>query len=307
MLNALANPILPIFALMAIGLWFGKRGLFSEEQARTLNSFVFYIAQPSLIFLLAAQAPFADYDLGALGSYMLSQFILYAGVALAAWKLGKTGPREALLLGMTVVFVNHLYYVLPIVEILKGKAATAPIEGVIFIDIAVLFCGTITLMEIMTRHPLNPLQIPLLFAKNPALIALVLGLAVNLVGLEQVPDGVLTFTAFAGKAAPPIVLFALGVVMAKVAIFRADLLTWGVIACNVILQPLLVWGLMGHFDIGSSWAAPLIVLAAGPCGAMPFVIALQYQVETDRLTRAILISTFLTLFSLAFMTEVITL
>lgn len=45
------------------------------------------------------------------------------------------------------------------------------------------------------------------------------------------------------------------------------------------------------------------LIAAGPCGAMPFVIALQYGVRTEAMAKAILISTFFNLISLAVLTS----
>ena len=56
MFSAPADPILPVFFVVALGLIFGRTGVFSDDMARTLNAFVFYIAQPSLILLLAANA-----------------------------------------------------------------------------------------------------------------------------------------------------------------------------------------------------------------------------------------------------------
>ena len=46
----------------------------------------------------------------------------------------------------------------------------------------------------------------------------------------------------------------------------------------------------------------VLLVAAGPCGAMPFVIALQYGVRTEVIAKAILVSTILSLVSLSILT-----
>lgn len=304
MLLALADPILPVFFVMALGLIFGKVGAFSEDMARTLNAFVFYVGQPALIVLLAANAPFDNYDLSALGLYFVSELLLYGSVALIAYKFFKRDPGEAILLGMTSVFVNHLYYVLPIMQLLKGADAVAPIEGAIFVDVAVLFCGTIFVMELVSRRSVLLKDYPIILAKNPALLALAFGIAANVAG-SAVPSGLNTFAKFAGSAAPPISLFALGIVLSRVEILKVNTLLSIVVLAKIIVHPIVGFGLLSAAEVPTSWAGPLIILAAGPCGAMPFVIALQYKVETETMSKAILVSTVLTLISLSVLTELI--
>jgi predicted permease len=269
--------------------------------ARHLNAFVFFIAQPALIFLLASRAPFSAYDLTALGLYFISEIAIYAGVALLAWRVFGRKPREAILLGMTAVFVNHLYYVLPIAQLLFGAKVAAPIEGVIFIDVAVLFCGSIFVMDLAVNRAASFAKYPVMLAKNPALVALVLGIAANLAG-DVVPSGLTTFASFTGNSAPPISLFALGIVLSGVNMLKVDGLLSAVVSAKVLVHPALVFMFVAMAAVPAAWADPILLLAAGPCGAMPFVIALQYKVETETIAKAILISTVLTLFSLAALT-----
>lgn len=304
MLSALANPILPVFALMAIGLYFGKRNIFTEEMARNLNAYVFYIGQPALMFILAAKAPFGDYNIQALALYFVSELVVYVVVVFISYRVFKCDFSESILLGMTSVFVNHLYFVLPIVEILHGESAAAPIEGAIFVDVAVLYCGTIFVMECISRQPVSLTEFPKILGTNPALIALFLGIVANFAG-ALTPMGFITFADFAGRAAPPVVLFALGVILSRVDLTKTGKLVWFVIFANVIIHPLLVFGFMTYANIDSNWFNPLFLLSAGPCGAMPFVIALNYKVGTETLSKAILISTFISLISMAILTTLI--
>jgi predicted permease len=302
MLGTLADPILPIFAVLALGLLGGRYGGFDGEFARSLNRFVFYIGQPALIFLLLAEAPFAAYDLPALSLYFLSELVVYALGTLVAWRLFGRDLREALLLGMTCAFVNHLYYVLPIAQLIYGAEAAIPITGAIVVDVALLFCGTIFLMDLLDQGSASPAKILTMMGRNPALLALAAGVTGNLAG-PLLPSGLLTFARFAGQAAAPVVLFALGVVMAGIDLKRIGALVWTLVAIKMLVHPTLAYGLFTGAAIAPGWSNILVLLAAGPCGAMPFVIALQYGVRTEAMTKAILISTFLTLISLAVLTS----
>ncbi len=304
MISALADPILPVFFVIVVGAILGRVRLFTEPMARHLNAFVFYVAQPALIMLLAANAPFEDYDLPALGLYFASEVAVYGGVALIAYKVFRRDAREAILLGMTSVFVNHLYYVLPIVRLIHGAEASAPIEGAIFVDVAILFCGTVFVMELSSRQSVSLREYPRMLAKNPALWALGFGLIANAAG-GAIPSGIHTFVQFTGSAAAPIALFALGVVLSQVNFRHLSWLLAVIVLAKVLVHPILAFSALSAGDITAAWSSPLIILAAGPCGAMPFVIALQYKVDTTLMAKAILISTLLTLFSLAALTELI--
>jgi hypothetical protein len=52
------------------------------------------------------------------------------------------------------------------------------------------------------------------------------------------------------------------------------------------------------------WETLAFLVAAGPGGAMPFVIALQYKITPEVIAKAVLISTVLSLLSLSVLTAV---
>jgi predicted permease len=299
MLATLTDPILPIFAILGIGYLAGRRGWFDQDFARVLNRFVFFIAQPALVFLIVSGAPFADLPWRGLGAYFIAQITIYAGTAALTRFVFKRDIREAILLGMTCAFVNHVFYVLPIAQLIYGDTAAIPIAGVIAVDIAVLYCGTILLMDILAGGGLR--RVAIATSRNPALIAIGLGLAANL-ARESLPPGLFTYAEFVGRAAPPASLFSLGIVMAAAVAWPFGAVTWTVVGIKIALHPLLALFALSALTVETAAADILLLVSAGPCGAMAFVIALQYGVRTETLARAILISTVLSVFSLAWLT-----
>ena len=79
---ALADPVLPIFAILAVGYGMHRFGLFDVPAAQAINKFVFYVATPALIFSLIANAPIAQFEPQALAAYFAAQVIVYAGTFL---------------------------------------------------------------------------------------------------------------------------------------------------------------------------------------------------------------------------------
>ena len=119
---------------------------------------------------------------------------------------------------------------------------------------------------------------------------------------DLIPGSVMTYVHFVGAAAAPASLFALGVVLASHPVTPVEPTTWAVVLSKVALHPLLFLVAAGMMQTPIEQSNIALLVAAGPCGAMPFVIALQYGVPTNAITKAIILSTVITLFTLAALT-----
>jgi predicted permease len=280
-LQTFFNPVLPVFAILGVGAVFAWRGVFDAAAAAVLNRFVFYVGVPTLLFSLLSRVDVAHFDGRLLAAYFGSEVLVYAmGAALARWVF-RRGWREALLLGMTASFVNHVFFVLPMARVLYGEAASAPIAGIITVDSALIFSGHVIGLE-LAEHGLHSLrQVARKLLGHPLLLAIGTGLGVNLLGIP-LHAGIMTFVGFAGAAAAPVALFALGVVLWSGGERRQDPAAGVIAALKVALHPLLAWALFGPLPaLDPAWRGPALLVAAGPCGAMPFVLALQYRVPSS--------------------------
>ncbi len=301
MLATLADPILPIFAVLALGYGLHRSGLFDVPAAQAINRFVFFVATPALVFSIISGAPIAHFDLRALGLYFAVQLIVYGGTFLFMHRNLGREKGEALLLGMTAVFVNHVFFVLPIAERVYGATATQPIAGIILVDVGLVFCGTVLAVDLMqTKNP-SPLKVAGLLARNPFVIASALGI-LAWAARPVMPQGLFTFATFAGAAAAPASLFALGIMLANNPMRPIGAATWSVVAAKIVLHPALVFALAGLVTLSPGWDDITLLVAAGPCGAMPFVIALQYGIRTETIAKAVLVSTLFSLLTLSVLT-----
>ena len=296
------NPVLPIFAVLGFGMLFAWRGIFDASAASVLNRFVFYIGAPALFFSLLMSAPLAEFEWQVLTLYFASEMGIYAaGTALARYAFRREW-RESLLLGMTACFVNHVFFVLPMARVLYGDAASAPIAAIIVVDTVLIFALTVVALELSAPGVRSGRKVCWLLLKHPLLQAIAAGLLVNLLGLP-LHDGISTFIRFVGVAASPIALFALGIILATTASRGLDKTALSIVGLKVIAHPLLAWLLFsGAAALANpAWTSTALLVAAGPCGAMPFVLALQYKINVTTIARAIGYSTLVSLLTLALM------
>ncbi len=292
--------------VMLIGYVMRRCNFFDVSSAQGINRFVFYVAMPALIFDLVRKVPLHLIDWPTVNAYLFTEFLVYGGVALITYRVFKRSLGESILIGMAAGFVNHLMLVLPIARSLYGVQASEPIAAIVFVDI-IVFCLTIFLMDFIRAFEskkvgaFSPKKVALMLSKNPMVIASVLGI-VSGAFANNLPSGVYTYTQFIGGAAPPAALFALGVILGNQPLRPLGGPAWLAIGSKLIIHPALffVMTLMGGaLLMKPDWQTMAYLVAAGPCGAMPFVIALQYNVKSESIAKAVLISTVLSLVSLS--------
>ncbi|MDC1198947.1 AEC family transporter, partial [bacterium] len=208
------NTILPIFIVPALGFLLGWRGVFSRDAAAGVNRFVFFVANPALLFGILSEAPLTEFNWGLILLYMASVAIIYPLGYLMARHLFRRGREEALLLGMACCFPNHVLFVLPIVTELYGPSARPPLASIITVDSLLIFSVTLYVIDMMRSASPSPVRTLGLQLKNPMTLSIVLGILVNLAGWE-IHQGVRTYVNFAGAATAPGALFALGVILSQ--------------------------------------------------------------------------------------------
>ena len=298
MLQVLTHNILPVFAILAIGFLMGRRKTFSADEARTVNRVAFLTLQPPLIFALLSSLDFGTIRFDALAIYLLCEVIGFLlGYAVARY-LFKRGHLESWLLGMAVVFVNSLLYIWPISVLIYGETGALPITAIVALDSSIVFGFFIITTEMMAgkESPLTSLK---KLTSNPILIGIFLAVLLNLVGIS-VPEPIMTAARFAGAAAAPLTLFALGVILSGQAA-KPSVPVVGITAMKLFLFPALVFVALSLLAPSNNWADRFVLNAAGPSGAMAFSLALLHGVRTDVIAPVVIWSSALSLLSLAWL------
>ncbi len=310
MLNVFLDAVLPVFAVVAAGYAFGRTGLFDFQAATAINRFVFYFALPLLLFRLIATAPFDQFDWNLSLAFLLAELTVYlAGYMVARYVFGRS-KTESLLLGMSTAFANQVFFVLPIARQLYGDAGALPVVAVSTFDVVVLLGGTIFVLEIINGKsggkPGGNSSYRLLrsFVRVPPVFGIVAGVIANLGGLP-ITGGLDFFARFVGETAAPVSLFGLGLILMT----RQDKSSLGVpiamTGLKLVFMPLVAWlSVYVLFRVSPEWANPAMLVAAGPAGAMPYVLALQYRVPVASIARIIMISTLISLITVTLMAQI---
>jgi malonate transporter len=306
MIDVFLNAVFPIFAVVAVGFAFGRGGVFDFPAALALNRFVFYIALPVLLFRLIATAPFERFEWFLVLAFLIAEFALYAaGYMIARFGFGRS-QTESLLLGMSAAFANQVFFVLPIARQLYGDTGAMPIVAISTFDVVVLLSGTIIVLDAAREKAQGASFLRLLrrFVQNPPIIGAAAGVVANLVGLP-ITGGLDFFARFVGETAAPCSLFALGLILMAQKDEASLQLPLAISGLKLAVMPIVFWLLVSVvFPVSPEWSNPAMLVAAGPTGAMPFVLALQYQVPVAAIARTILISTLGSLVTVTLMTQI---
>ncbi|SDJ11025.1 AEC family transporter [Aliiruegeria lutimaris] len=299
MLHVLTHQILPVFSMLALGFLLGRLGKVNRAEAAAINRVGFLVLQPALLFPLVSGLDLSAFHFDAMAIYIGCQVAVFAlSFAVARYLLQRTAV-EAWLLAMATVFVNSVLYILPIAQLMHGGEAGMPIRAVVAWDSAVSFPFFIITTDLLANRGAALGQTLKRLAGNPVLFAVLLALVFNFAALTA-PAPVQTAMNFAGVAAAPMTLFALGVILSGQNLVPTPTVV-SISALKLIAFPALAWAALHLGERPEEWNTLLLLCAAGPSGAMAFSLALLHGVRTDQIAPVIIWTSVLSLISLAWL------
>lgn len=303
-MNALLDVILPVFLVIGFGWWARWSGLILDTGIDGLMRFAQNFAVPCLLFRNMATLDIAgQFDIGLFVSFYAGAFVCFGIGIFGARMLGRA-PEDSVAIGFACLFSNSLLLGLPIMERAYGAAALAGNFTIIALHSPILYTTGIATMEIVRSRgmQLSParlgLQIGRSIIRQPLVIGIGLGLAVNLSGLPipKVIDGGLQMMT---QAALPAALFGLGGVLCRYRPEGDAKVIAMICGCSLILHPLIAWSL-GRFamGLGTDQMRSVVITSAMAPGMNAYLFANVYGVAKRVNASALLIATGLSLFSI---------
>jgi predicted permease len=288
--------VLPVFLVIGAGYLATRAGLFSSSAVDGLMVYTQSFAVPCLLF-----RGLVDLDLGAvfdrrlLLSFYAGASVAFALGVLATRYLFRRRPGEAVAIGFGALFSNSVLLGLPIMERAYGPGSLAPNFAIISIHAPFCYLVGITAMEV-ARADGGGLGATLraigrAVFRNALMIALGLGFAVNLLGIE-LPGPVRSAVDMVAASALPGALFALGGVFTRYA-FRASLAEAGTIsALSLILHPAIAYLLaVDVLGLPDGFVRSAVVTAAMAPGVNTYVFASLYGRGQAQAASTILLAT----------------
>lgn len=306
-MSAVVNVAFPVFAIILAGVVAGRVGLLGSAASQALNSFVYWIALPPLLFLVMAKAPVQEtLHLPFLGAFLGGTFAVWLLGSLIGRALYGTSLAEATLLGMSASFSNTGYMGIPLFLAAFGQPGLAP-AGLATVAVSLVSVGVaVVVLEVSARRGIGLRRAmagaAAALARNPLVVSPLLGIGWSVLALP-LPTPLVTFAELMGAAASPCALFAIGLFLAgRTATGERPRVGWleagWITILKLIWQPLITGALIiTVFPMEPFWATSALILAALPTGALTFVVAQRYGVYVERCSAVILVSTIFSVFT----------
>jgi len=285
--------ILQAAALIVCGvLWrvLTPLGLDAEQVRRSLTGVVYVLLLPALVLLVLWRAPLG---LDSVRIAVAAAAAVGFGL-LAAWLWFRRGGQPHRVVGallLAAAFPNATYLGLPVLEATFGSwarsvaiqydlLACTPLLLSVGISLAAWYGGTE-----QKEHPLRALL------KVPPLWAALAGISLN---LAQVPPPVivLSWLEMLGSGVVPLMLFSLGLGLRWAGTWRHQIpLVLPVAAIQLLLTPLLIWGLAAGIGLQGQLLAAVVLEAAMPSMVLGIVLCDRYNLDTSLYAMAVTVTT----------------
>ena len=307
-MSALPSVLLPVFGLILVGYLAGRGGWLGAGATDAVNRFVVRLALPAELFLSVADI---SRDGIRHGGFVLAFTLPMLGAAAFGFALDWRRPVSradrlsgATMEGFAAGYANTGFIGIPLCSGLFGPSGLFPAVLATLLTVCALFALAIALVEYdlgSARGPLGAARTAgWALLRNPIVAAPILGGVLNLSGLA-LPVPLRATAGLLGGASSPCALVAMGLFLADTAGGRVPLTpVLRVVAAKLLLQPALAAILaLWVFRLPALWAQSAILLSALPTGTGPFMLARLYDREAAVATRAILVSTVLSLLTVS--------
>jgi malate permease and related proteins len=284
----LLEVVLPVFAVVAVGAWVGRR---FDLQVGPINRLAIYAAVPALAFRTMADIEMAwGPALHLVGGYLA--FLLTMGLLAGLFGRRWLSSRRRTLIG-TSIFGNAANLNLPVALFAFG-APGLDRALVLYVVTALALFGLGPLLLGRTAGLRTAARTALGF---PVLWAAVLGLAINARGVA-LPVGAARAVDLLADAAVPVVLLSLGIHMARSVHWRPSGQAWAAVGIKLLLGPLVAAAVGAAVGLGGLDLAVLVVLGAMPTAINAAMLAVEFGGEAEQVGEAVVTGTALSLLTL---------
>jgi hypothetical protein len=207
----IVGAIAPVFATIVLGHVLSRTLLASAEFWAICDRLTYWVLFPALLFNTISVTPLDARFLGPYALVLIGGFLAAVAFALAAGRLaGLPGPVASSLLQGAAR--HNTFIALAVAERLHGASslAIAALASSILIPITnVVVVVAMVMLHPSSREIAAGRAIARDLARNPLILAVVIGLIVNVAGLARLPVLHET-TGVLGRAALPVVLLSIG-------------------------------------------------------------------------------------------------
>ncbi|HTZ44473.1 MAG TPA: AEC family transporter [Jatrophihabitans sp.] len=289
----------PIWVLTGLGYLGRRTGLLGDSADSVLGRFVFHLAMPAALFLALSAMPLSHFANRSLIAFAASTAAVIGVGWLGASRWFDRKPAERPIWGMAAGYVNSANLGIPIAQQVLGSISF--LAEVVLLQVLVV---TPVILLALDRHAdpsgrIRVRRIVSLPVRNPVILASALGVLWSAAGL-RIPPVAGDSLHLLAAAAVPVALIALGSSLHGGERLDGARTEISVIAgAKLVLQPAVALLVGVALGLTRAQLLAVVVCAGLPTAQNTFIFAQEYGIGRALASRAVLVSTSLSLLTLA--------
>ncbi len=284
--------IAPIFLLIILGHLLRRGGIPSIEFWHLNDNLVYWVLFPSLLFYKMATVELSGDLLGEFATVIYLGFGSTVLFALTAGRVLNLG-RPVLTSVLQGCVRHNTFIALAVAERVFGPEGLALAALITALLIPVTNVSVVTLMVMLLRGPTRGAVIGAIardLVRNPLLIAVTLGIAVNLAEIREIPV-VYDMARILGGAALPIVLLCVGANIHVRAMVAAIVPIVVSIAGKMVVFPTVIGLTAFAMNVDTSVVLVAMVFGAVPTAAGAYNLARQMGGDAPAMASIVTVQT----------------
>ena len=299
--GGLVGALLPVFFVLALGYFAGKRNEFDADQAAGLSKLALGFALPASLFVGMTEIP--RELLLQQGRLVLALILAHVGLFLVAWILLRKlktlqGPASIICALMLATSATPVFGI-AVLQPLLGDTSAGTV-GLVALAINLVVPTAIILLEsessgtgaasaASSSHRAQVLSGLKSGLKSPLLWGPVLGIVVVLVGL-RIPKEVASCFAMIGSATSGVAVFTVGLTLAAHAFHLSKAVLLGTLG-RITVQTAVLFALLHLLHVQSPFAREALVCCSFPLATIVVLLAAKYKAMEAESASALLLST----------------
>ena len=268
------NAVLPVMLCIMLGYFLARIGMIREELRKGLNALCFKVFLPLYLFRSVYETNVSDaFNPGLMIFCCLGMIAWFAALMFLIPRLEKADPRRGVLI-QGMFRSNFALFGLPMAETLCGAENMGPTNLLIGVCVPLVNVLAVIALETFRGGKPNVKKMLLGIAKNPLIIASLLGLFFNLLGVPLYVDLKKTITSL-GNVATPLSMVALGASFsfASAKLYRRQLLLG--VSGKLVICPLIMVTLGALLGFRAETLVPILIYFGAPTAVSSFPMAQQ--------------------------------
>jgi malonate transporter and related proteins len=304
MLLLIINALAPVAFVILLGWLAGRYGIVAATASSELAALVLDFCLPAALFIGTASASPSQLDdwrfFAAIAIDLLAIYLAGLVIGLLVFR---HRVDAASLQALNGSFPNMAFMGIPVLTAVIGPSAVLPVVVGNLVSSLVLLPVTLALLEAGKSGNRSHQGLAVVWhavlgsIRQPLVIAPIIGVVVALLHIP-LPEAVHNSFDLLGSATSAVALFALGLLLTGETLQLSVDAVLNAVTKN-LLQPGAMWLLVLLFGISGEYRRELILLAALPTATITSMFALRYKVYSSESNATVLLSTVLSIVSLA--------